>query len=1356
MAEFASLLDDTIVEKKTLHVIQPKKVSKTKQRKGLGCENCALNNEEQKKFITKVHNRKIMIIGTHVTEEDEEEGKLFKGRAGRFLWKELQKVGIERTDCDLQVSLRCNPGYNAYIGNKKFKQPLRCCSEHTEKALAQSHAKLYIIFGIEAAKQVLGKEYRVGTQILWSEKLNAKVYCLYQPSFYLRSTTKKKDLVEFRKSLNLIAEDLKKKTLSKYQYIDEQDYKGILTGKEAKREAKIIRKTIKAYAPLHTQPLRLYCDEEAGKIKGEWETLCIGTCIKPGRSRVFVLHPKYVSLKERKKIRLVLKDLLEDASIEKAFHHGSYDVPSLEEKLGIIVEGFHFDTNYSTYLYNTDLRNYGLDDVGLHYFPEFGEYKTITLPECLPDDFDLKEHRLTNATPTQIHDYIRARGLFNYAKLPLDKLIRYNGADCDLGKRLELKTQKSVSLPLLSIYTDVSFVLDSMTSNGPWFDYKQFKKINVIIPPQIKALLRKLKKYSGKKDFNPNSPPQVAEMIFDKLKLQPPPQTNKERRAQKSLRSVGKNVLEFLSRKHEAPKLLQEYRRLNKMKTTYLDSYGICADNNGGRLKTKWWLTGTRTGRLSSGGGKNKKADLTVSVVNLQNVHGDQQLQDMLVPDKNWRKLYLVVKEAVELALGEFELTRLRVLAKDKNKQDEFYKFQEKCYKKLSESLKFKRAVDKILKKYGNIRLVLGFDQGQVEVRVMAQASGDENLIRDCLSGDIHSMVGHRMTGWPVKKIKKDKKTRTITKQLHFGILFGLSAGGAYIFIKLKDPDTKLTEAQVIDLVENYFKAYPKVAKFIDKCRLFVEEHGYIENMFGFKRPLGNDDKYSEDDEEQSGAFVGNQSINCLDFKTEALTQRGWVYGQDLRKGDVLLTKNASTGTLEWQAAQDIKVYPDYDKPLMLFKSRTFNAASTLDHRWLVGVNNPKKNTHVRCRTTAEITENIPIHRTGNYLAPRHKTYSDDLVSLVGWYVTDGSFRVEGTGYSASAVTICQSPIGNPKKCRIIDELMERLKKELPSFTYRSSKKSKSSKIERQWHFAGKWGTWIRANFPKRELSPTFLTQLTKKQLNLLLHAMILGDGTGSKLNKFVSKHKGKTGKANCKILFDTSSKRNADMFQMLCSLSGRHASCKIRDYSIYNDTRKKYNSIGNNPQSVKPMYSLVVCRRKLAKIYPEHKKLIKNVGVWCPVVPNTYFVARRKGHVFVTGNTPIQGAAHQLMLMAMTKLKSKDSKYRKILHVPGMEVHDAIYWWTRLKDLSKSIPVAKELLEKEPLRVVKKLYPNIKWKIPLVVEGKAGFRLGDTVEIEEGNKQLEIHQILAKMFFETWKAEVSIHSQLKKAKKVA
>lgn len=1327
MPTFESLLEDSTATKPMfeLPVLQPKKAAKPK--KGLGCENCELNNKETKKFITKVRGRKLMLIGSNPTDEDEEVGKIFKSTASKFLWRELAKVGITREDCDLQLALRCNPGFNAYIGNKKFKKPIRCCSEHTEKALSQSKAKVYVIFGIEAARQVLGKEYRVGTTILWSEKLNAKVYCLWNPSYYIRSNVKAKALKEFRKNLALIAVDLKRKTLSKYQYLDAQDYQGIVTGVDARKEVAFIKKNVLNYNRMHNKPLRVYCDEEAGKTpENEWFSLCVGTCIKPGRVRVFVVSPLLVkSLRERKEIRLALKDLLEDEEIEKAFHHGSYDVPAIERNLDIATTNFHFDTNYSSYLYNTDLQKYGLDNVGLKYFPEFGEYKTIILPEALPKDFDFKATKTTNATPTQLHDYISARGKMNLAQLPLWKLVKYNAVDCDLGKRLELKTSKTISLPLLSIYTDCGFVLDEMVPNGPTFDYKQYNKLAKIIPPRIEFLLKKLRKWAKDKKFNPGSHPQVAKMLFDTLKLKAPAQTNKERRAQKSTRSAGKGVLELLGRKHVAPRLLAEFRRLKKMMSTYLVGFSVCANNNLGKLRTKWWLTGTRTGRLSSGGGKAK--DLQTSVVNLQNVHGDQNLQNMLVADPKWRKLYLAIKESVTDVLGEFELAKLKKLGLDKDKKDEYYKFSEHCFSKLSKSNKFKKACDKIIKRYGNVKIVLGFDQGQVEVRVMAQASGDKNLIRDCMSGDIHSKVGHRMTGWAVEKIKKDKKTRTLTKNIHFGILFGLGANGLMSFILNKDPDSDITEAKAIELWEAYFKAYPGVRRFIEKMRKLVEDTGKVSNMFGFERPLGNDDKYSEDEDTTGGAFWGNQAINCVDFETEALTQRGWVKGYDLKKGDVLLTMNPKTKEMEWQSATDVKVFPDYEGPVHHLSSKSFSAVTTADHRWLI-----EQQGKLYERTSKSLPNSGHIHRVGNYVGPSQSKYTDDFIRLVGWVLTDGSlgrrYKDIGqgkattlSGWAANGMYVCQS---KPKNIPVLDALFARLNRDM-GLQYRTKKlKNRRTHDEIFWRFSGTFGRWFKGMFPTRELTADFLTQLTKEQLQILRKTMWKGDA------------------GTCR------SKSGIDAWQMLCALCDKASTVRYKDMSDYIPRSDKMENI---PKSKGCWYLKQLKRTRVSLGWVERKVKKEKIGMWCPMVPNTFFLARRNGSIYITGNTPIQGAAHQLMLMAMTKLKDKASKYRIILGVPGMEVHDAIYWWTPLKNFLKARTMGKQLLEKEPLRVVKKLYPEIDWKIPLVVEGKAGLRLGDTVEIEDAGKELEMHEVLARMFIESFKSESDINNQLKK-----
>jgi hypothetical protein len=294
-------------------------------------------------------------------------------------------------------------------------------------------------------------------------------------------------------------------------------------------------------------------------------------------------------------------------------------------------------------------------------------------------------------------------------------------------------------------------------------------------------------------------------------------------------------------------------------------------------LKTKWWLTGTGTGRLSSGGDKQVKEAKNENI-NLQNIDNEPNLKNLAVPDKDWRKLYNALERAVKKlypqSLDNIALIVSKIQTtsnKDKKKSltDKLYSLVNALKMKLYNSNKFKNICDRIIELYGDISVLMGFDEGQIEVRVMAQASGDKNLIRDCMAGDIHSKVGHKMTGWGVEKIKKDKKTRTLTKNIHFGILFGLGADGLMSFIKLKDPDATITEEKAQELYNNYFKAYPGVDKFITKMREFVEENGYVENMFGFRRPLKSNlelDAYETDDasdeEKQGKAYWGNQAIN--------------------------------------------------------------------------------------------------------------------------------------------------------------------------------------------------------------------------------------------------------------------------------------------------------------------------------------------------------------------------------------------------------------------------------------------------------------------------------------------------------------
>ena len=95
--------------------------------------------------------------------------------------------------------------------------------------------------------------------------------------------------------------------------------------------------------------------------------------------------------------------------------------------------------------------------------------------------------------------------------------------------------------------------------------------------------------------------------------------------------------------------------------------------------------------------------------------------------------------------------------------------------------------------------------------------------------------------------------------------------------------------------------------------------------------------------------------------------------------------------------------------------------------------------------------------------------------------------------------------------------------------------------------------------------------------------------------------------------------------------------------------------------------------------------------------------------------NTPIQGTAHQLLLIGLVPLIRQPQRYA-LLQRPKMEIHDAIYFIVKLKDLLEAAVQGQDMVEKESLKIVREEF-KINWKVPLKAEPKAGFRFGNMVK---------------------------------------
>jgi DNA polymerase-1 len=137
-------------------------------------------------------------------------------------------------------------------------------------------------------------------------------------------------------------------------------------------------------------------------------------------------------------------------------------------------------------------------------------------------------------------------------------------------------------------------VLAGMERIGIRVDPKELDKMSMSMEKEVRRLEKEIWKLAGS-EFNINSPAQLAEILFDKLNLQPP-----MRRGKGKVRSTAADILEEMAAQHALPAKIIEYREISKLKSTYVDALPKLIHPETGRLHTSFSQTTAATGRLSS------------------------------------------------------------------------------------------------------------------------------------------------------------------------------------------------------------------------------------------------------------------------------------------------------------------------------------------------------------------------------------------------------------------------------------------------------------------------------------------------------------------------------------------------------------------------------------------------------------------------------------------------------------------------------------------------------------------------------------------------------------------------------------
>lgn len=260
-----------------------------------------------------------------------------------------------------------------------------------------------------------------------------------------------------------------------------------------------------------------------------------------------------------------LKSLLENSDVKKVTHDVKVEY-NIFRNLGIEIKGIIFDTMLASYIKDSNSSS--------EFDIQCMERINHMLPTIVTENKKAKfSDNNINTVKSYAGDVIAS----------LFELTKYWVGELD---EKEYKILRDIEIPLAHVLADMEYI-------GISIDEDYLKVLTCELDSNLSELEIKIFDLAGEK-FNLNSPKQVGEILFDKLQLK----TRKKRG--KSKNSTSAEVLNQLAQEYEIARLILEYRKYSKLKSTYTEALPLLIDKKDNRIHTTYNQTVTTTGRLSS------------------------------------------------------------------------------------------------------------------------------------------------------------------------------------------------------------------------------------------------------------------------------------------------------------------------------------------------------------------------------------------------------------------------------------------------------------------------------------------------------------------------------------------------------------------------------------------------------------------------------------------------------------------------------------------------------------------------------------------------------------------------------------
>ena len=300
----------------------------------------------------------------------------------------------------------------------------------------------------------------------------------------------------------------------------------------------------------------------------------ISLAVKEGEGYYIPIGHKVGNNLPLEEVLSALKAPLTDPKIGKIAHNAKYDYIVLARH-GLRVAPLRFDTMLAEFILDPSSHNLGLKNLA---FVKLGEEMTH-IEDLIgkgKKQISMADVAIESVAPYAIAD---AEIPLRLMALQIDELKRVNGT----------KLLEEIDLPLTPVLAD-------MEMTGIPLDLPFFEETSKRLEKRMAEIEKQVFDSVGK-PFNINSTQQLSDILFNRLRLEPPDKGNKTASGHFST-SAG--VLDLLRGKHPVVDMVLEHRELSKLKSTYVDALQAALNPATGRVHTSYSQIGAVTGRLSS------------------------------------------------------------------------------------------------------------------------------------------------------------------------------------------------------------------------------------------------------------------------------------------------------------------------------------------------------------------------------------------------------------------------------------------------------------------------------------------------------------------------------------------------------------------------------------------------------------------------------------------------------------------------------------------------------------------------------------------------------------------------------------